>query len=78
MFYVYILRCKDNSLYIGLTMDIESRLGQHRERKVKWTMSRLPVELVYSEKFENREIARRREKELKTGFGRKWLKRHFG
>ena len=44
---VYLLRCSDNSLYCGITNDLESRLSKHNSGKgAKYTRSRLPVELV--------------------------------
>jgi predicted GIY-YIG superfamily endonuclease len=75
MFTVYVLRCSDGSLYIGQTEDTGRRLEHHRSGKVRWTRSRLPVELVHSEEFPTRAEAVRREKILKTGYGRQWLKR---
>ena len=48
--YVYILRCGDDTLYCGITPDIEKRLEQHRSGKgAKYTRGRGPLELVYSE-----------------------------
>ncbi len=46
---VYFLRCVDNSLYCGVTNDIERRLGAHGRGGVKYTRGRLPVEPVYIE-----------------------------
>ncbi|MCD6399457.1 DUF1156 domain-containing protein, partial [candidate division WOR-3 bacterium] len=76
-YWVYVLKCSDNSFYIGQTNDIRKRFEDHTMGKVSWTKSRLPVSLIYYESFQNREDAVRREKELKTGFGRKWLKRKY-
>lgn len=48
--YVYILRCGDDTLYCGITPDVEKRLEQHRSGKgAKYTRGRGPLELVYSE-----------------------------
>ena len=48
--YVYILRCKDDTLYCGITPDMKRRLEQHRSGKgAKYTRGRGPLELVYSE-----------------------------
>ena len=77
MFTVYVLRCKDGSFYIGQTADLDKRLKLHAKGHVKWTASRLPVDLVHSESFETREDAVKREKALKSGYGRKWIKKHF-
>ena len=49
-YYVYIVRCSDNSLYTGITTDINRRIHEHNETKkgAKYTKSRRPVSLVYS------------------------------
>ncbi len=47
MWYVYVLRCVDGSLYVGMTNAIDRRLDEHRRGKVMWTKSRLPVELFH-------------------------------
>lgn len=72
---VYVLKCNDGSLYKGYSCNFERRLIEHNKGLVKWTRSRLPVELVYFEEYDEVEKALRREKDLKTGFGRKWLDR---
>jgi putative endonuclease len=60
------VRCCDNSLYTGITNDIEARLSQHNEGKgAKYTRSRCPVELVYTECAGNKSDALRREIEIK-------------
>jgi len=64
--WVYILRCGDNSLYVGHTSDLDSRLEWHRKGlAAKHTSLRLPIELVYSEQFGSLMNARRREHQLK-------------
>jgi len=66
MNYVYILKCNDGSLYTGYTNNLEKRLKVHNEGKgAKYTKARLPVELVYSEKYETKSEAMRREIEIK-------------
>ena len=63
---VYILRCADGSYYVGYAQDIEQRLRAHSGgRAAPYTAGRLPVHLVYSEKHESIESARRRELQLK-------------
>jgi len=74
---IYVLKCRDNSFYIGQTNNFEKRLVEHNNKQVSWTASRLPVEPIHWEIFKSREDAVKREKELKTGFGRKWLKREY-
>ena len=63
---VYILRCGDGTLYTGWTNDLEKRLKTHAAGKGgKYTRSRLPVELVYTERFESAHEARSREWHIK-------------
>ena len=63
---VYILRCNDDTLYTGITNNLEKRIIAHAAGKgSKYTRSRLPVELVYHEQAENRSEATRRELEIK-------------
>ncbi|MBU4515577.1 MAG: GIY-YIG nuclease family protein [Eubacteriales bacterium] len=65
-YFVYILECSDGSLYTGYTVDLEQRLKAHGDGKAsKYTRSRLPVRLVYSEAFDNRSSAVGREAEIK-------------
>jgi putative endonuclease len=60
--YVYIVRCADGSLYTGITKDVESRVSLHNAgRGAKYTRTRRPVELVYSEEVADRGAAMRRE-----------------
>jgi putative endonuclease len=63
---VYLLRCRDGSLYAGVTNDLARRLERHAEGKgARYTRSRLPVALVYEERASGRGAALRREAELK-------------
>ena len=66
MNYVYILRCADGSLYCGWTTDPEKRIRSHNSgRGAKYTRARLPVELVYTEQYEDRCEAMSREWHIK-------------
>lgn len=77
-YYTYVLRSlKDNKLYTGYTENLEKRFDQHNSGKVKSTENRQPFELVYFEACLDKESAIRREKQLKTGFGRSYLKRRL-
>ena len=63
---VYILRCRDGSLYTGATNDLPARLAVHRAgRGGAYTRSRLPVRVVYAERVRDRSAALRREWALK-------------
>lgn len=67
MYYLYILKCSDNSLYTGITNDLEKRMETHKSGKgSRYVSSRLPFSLVYTEKFEDRSAASKRENEIKS------------
>lgn len=64
--YTYIVRCSDGSLYTGWTNDLQKRLKAHNDGKgAKYTKTRRPVELVYSECFETKNEAMSREYQIK-------------
>ena len=64
--FVYILRCADGSFYTGYTTDPERRTKVHNSGKgAKYTRARLPVELIYTETFDNKTDAQRREYAIK-------------
>jgi putative endonuclease len=64
--YVYILQCKDSTLYCGYTNDIVKRVATHNSGKgAKYTKTRLPVKLLYKEEFDNKSDAMKREWQIK-------------
>lgn len=64
--YVYMLRCADDTLYTGITDDVPHRLEAHRSGKgAKYTRGRGPLELVYTEEEQDRASASRREYQIK-------------
>jgi len=65
--YVYILRCNDDTLYTGITNDLELRIKEHNEGKqaAKYTRARRPVSLAYSEVMASRSEALKREHAIK-------------
>lgn len=67
MFFVYILKCNDDTLYVGSTADLDKRLHAHNHLKsgAHYTKIRRPVVLVYSEQCATYALARSREAELK-------------
>lgn len=66
MYYVYLLRCADQSLYCGYTNHLEKRLLAHNQgRGAKYTKGRRPVALVYYEEFEKKQEAMSREYQIK-------------
>ena len=77
-YYTYVLVSqKDHKFYIGWTNDLIKRIKQHNNGKVESTKNRKPLKLVYYEASLNKEKAIDREKQLKTGFGRNYLKRRI-
>lgn len=67
MAFVYMLRCRDNTIYTGYAENLDKRLGEHNEGKAsKYTRSRLPVKMVYWEELPDRSSALRREIEIKN------------
>ena len=74
-FYVYAIRCDNNSIYIGSTNDLGRRWKEHCAGEVDWTKRHRPIKIVHYEEFGTRGEAVKREHELKAGFGRTWLKR---
>lgn len=73
--YVYILKCSDDTLYTGWTVDLDKRLICHNAGKgAKYTRGRLPVQLAYFEKFEDKISAQKREYEIKQWNKNKKLK----
>lgn len=65
--YVYILRCADDSLYTGITTELERRVAEHNNSKLgaRYTRARLPVTLIYHETLTSRSLASRREAQIK-------------
>jgi putative endonuclease len=65
-YYVYMLKCCDNTFYTGYTKDIDNRLKQHRSGAgARYVRCRLPLELVYLERMIERKDAMHREREIK-------------
>lgn len=72
VYYFYFLRCRDNSLYAGITSDVKRRLHEHNSmtsKGSKYVRSRQPAKLVYQEKLSSKSKALKREAEVK-----KWKK----
>ena len=66
MYYTYLAKCADGTLYCGFTDDLENREKVHNLGKgAKYTRSRLPVKIVYSEKYETKSEALKRECAIK-------------
>lgn len=68
MYYLYILKCADKTLYTGIAVDLAKRLKKHNFSKLgaKYTKSRRPVKVVYSKKFKSRSSALKEEFRIKA------------
>ncbi len=74
-YYVYVLRSKKNSIwYTGFAVDLRKRFKNHNADSIGWTKNRGPFELIYGEFCKNITDARSREKYLKSGMGKRYLK----
>ncbi len=77
-YYVYVIRSQSaNRRYVGQTDDLEQRLERHNAGLVFSTAPYRPWQLIHSEEFKTRADSMRRERELKTGKGRQWIKQHL-
>lgn len=67
MYYLYILKCADDTLYTGITVDLSRRVEEHNSSELgaKYTRGRRPVELVFSKAFADRSTASREERSMK-------------
>ncbi len=67
MYYLYILKCKDKTLYTGITTDLQRRVREHTVSNLgaKYVRGRTPVKVVYSRKFHTRSSASREEARIK-------------
>ncbi|MDD2694227.1 MAG: GIY-YIG nuclease family protein [Candidatus Gracilibacteria bacterium] len=67
MYFTYILRCADDTLYTGITTDIERRVFEHNhtDKGAKYTKIRRPVKLVYQEQYDSRSEASKQEYAIK-------------
>ena len=78
MFYTYILLSqKDNKFYTGYAKDLQRRLNEHKNGEVFSTKHRLPIKLIYYEACLNEDDAKRREKTLKSGRGKTYIKKRL-
>lgn len=77
-FYIYVILCDDNGFYIGQTSDLQKRFqAHHNGTGAEHTKKHHPVKIIHYEEYATRDEAVKREQYLKTGFGRKWLKREY-
>jgi putative endonuclease len=71
-YFVYIVTCSDETLYTGITTDIERRISEHNspDKGAKYTRTRQPVKLSYHEEHPDRSTASKREYEIKNRMSR--------
>ncbi len=78
MFYVYVLKSKQkNYIYVGLSNNPERRIKQHNDKKERTTRCYSPFKTLLVEEFFTRNDAREREKYLKSGVGKEYIKQNF-
>jgi len=78
MYYVYILKSlKDNNFYTGYTSDLKRRIKEHFNSEEISTKYRLPLKLIYYESYINKKDALGREKFLKSGSGKRYIKKQL-
>lgn len=78
MFYVYILQTKYNKeMYVGCTKDLSQRLKEHNSGRVTSTAHKVPYTLIHYEAFIDKKDAYNREKYLKTGWGKNFIKKNI-
>jgi len=70
---LYVLKGKTGKRYIGITNDLSRRLREHRAKNTKGGQLLKEIRVLYTEEFPDHNLARKREKFLKSGQGRKWL-----
>lgn len=74
-YYVYVLKSEiDSNNYVGFTKDLKERLKSHNEGQIKSTKNRRPLKLIYFEGCLDQQDATKREKYLKTAWGKRYIK----
>jgi putative endonuclease len=77
-YFVYILKSLNHpKTYVGIAEDVDTRLKEHNAKRTKSTKAYTPYLILHQEEFECRPEARKREKYLKSGAGREWIKKTF-
>ncbi|MBT8270133.1 MAG: GIY-YIG nuclease family protein [Bacteroidia bacterium] len=78
MMYVYVLRSEiDGRFYVGMTENVEKRIKEHNLGRAKSTKGYRPWTILHQEEYPDRNAARKREKYLKSGYGKQWLKNKY-
>ena len=68
MYYLYILKCSDNTFYTGIAKNLQKRINEHNigNNGAKYTKARRPIKLIYSCRFKNRSNAQKEEARVKS------------
>ena len=77
IYFVYILKCANDSYFVGCTKDLNDRLNRHNKGYIKSTKLRLPVQIVHLSVFPDRVKAFQFEKYLKSGSGKAFMNKRF-
>ncbi len=77
MWTVYILKCFDDTYYVGCTSNLYDRISRHEQDEVKYTSTRLPLEIVHHSVFYDKYKAYEFELYLKSGSGRAFAKKRL-
>ena len=76
-YFIYVIKSKEGFHYTGLTSDLETRLEEHNKKSLSfWTKRGTEWKIIYEEEFNNYTEALKREKWLKSGTGRDYLKKN--
>lgn len=76
--FVYLILCENDSVYKGITNDLYRRFYEHYMGEgAEWTKLNKPLKVIHWESFATKEEAAKREKDLKTGYGRTWISRQI-
>ncbi len=74
-YFIYALECEDGSIYKGFTSNLDKRINEHLAGiGAEWTKTHRPIALIHYEEFKSEKEAVERQKYLKSGVGREWLK----
>ncbi len=76
-YYVYLLKCKDGTVYTGCTSNLKNRLNSHKKGEVSYTKSRLPFNLITCIAFSDKYKAFEFERYLKSGSGKAFSQKRF-
>jgi len=74
---VYIVKCSDDSNYVGCTSNVDNRFKRHNRGEVQYTKSRLPIEVILTVNFPDKTKAYQFEKYLKSGSGRAFMNKRL-